>query len=94
MQEDGSRDINLIRLLAGVLLLYFAWQLLSGVINGESQHIALSICGTAAFAGIGGFLIFWELRMHRRFLGKGKKKADAEREKTLPAEQTDTGTEE
>lgn len=94
MQDDGSRDINLIRLLAGVFLLYLAWQLLSGVINGESTSVPLSVIGTVIFAGCGGFLIFWELRMHRLFLGKGKKKADAEREKTLPAEQTDTGTEE
>ena len=88
-KDSGSRDLNLIRLLAGVLLLYFAWELLSGFINAESSSPVLSICGCALFAVCGGGLIYWELKMHRLFLGKGKKASsmdNKEDEKALDAE--------
>lgn len=63
------------------------------MINGESEHIALSVCGVVLFAGCGAFLLIWELRAHRLFLNKGKNKTETEPDASTAADGTEPGGE-
>ena len=71
--DREPRDINLLRLIAGLFLIYLGWQLLSGNISGRGAENIFYVCVSVVFLLGGLFLAGFELLMYLMFTGKIKR---------------------
>ncbi|MDO4315641.1 MAG: hypothetical protein Q4C45_07665 [Oscillospiraceae bacterium] len=67
MNEDKKpkRRFSYVWPLAGLYLLYLAYQMVRDVWNGATAYPAMAIAGAAAFAAIGGFLLWREWKTYQ-----------------------------